>query len=204
MGTYSISIEQASLQGQDRAEVFEFKYGTGILLADGAGCGNQADLAAEQFICAARDSIMNLPFTNDFICIEQILRRIDTYINKDNTGNETTGICAIIHNNQILGASVGDSKCWLFNQEFDYELTMHQYRKPLLGSGSVTAVGFGPMEIDGSIVVGSDGLFNYASIEKIKAVMDKKETNLSKRLIDMVRLPSGQLQDDCSVITYKL
>jgi serine/threonine protein phosphatase PrpC len=204
MGTYSISIEQALSQGHDRAEVFEFKYGTGILLADGAGSSKQAYLAAEQFISLAKDSLLNQPFSDDPLWLEQIFRQIDIQIAKKCGGNETTGICSVIHNNQILGASVGDSKCWLFNQTYDYELTQLQYRKPLLGTGSAIPVGFGPMELNGSIVVGSDGLFNYISIDNIKAVITQNKTNLTELLINNVRLPSGQLQDDCSVVIYKL
>jgi len=57
-------------------------------------------------------------------------------------------------NNSIVGASVGD-------------LTEHQYRKPLLGSGAAI-----PINLDGTLILGSDGLFKYADFSQISQITE--------------------------------
>jgi len=97
--------------------------------------------------------------------------------------------------------SVGESKCWIFGKGFDHELSLMQYRKPLLVSGEAQAIGF-CMEMIGSIVIGSDGLFDYTSIEKIKYEIQDKNTT-AKNLAMLAKEATGGLQDDVSVVLLK-
>ena len=65
-------------------------------------------------------------------------------------------------------------------------------------------MGFGPLEIDGYLVVGSDGLFSYTYAEKIKEVLADCETDQAGvNLVNLVRLTSGALSDDFSVVIYR-
>jgi hypothetical protein len=49
-----------------------------------------------------------------------------------------------------------------------------------------------PVPFDGTLLVASDGLFRYATTHDIVRNLD--------RLVDLVRLPNGALQDDISVV----
>ena len=145
---------------------------------------------------------MNEP-DSDPIHLEEQLRHIDREMFQSVPGGETTALLIIIRNREVTGVSVGDSKVWVFNRDFDYELTKHQYRKPLLGSSTAVPVGFGPFTRDGILVAGSDGLFNYTDSNKIKETIQQTSfESAAASLIDLVRLKSGKLQDDCTVIMY--
>ena len=57
--------------------------------------------------------------------------------------------------------------------------------------------------MDGVLVAGSDGLFNYADLEKVREIVREVSfESIPASLIDPARLRSGKLQDDCSVIIY--
>ena len=132
------------------------------------------------------------------------MREVDVEIYHQSKGAETTAVCVIIKDSIVWGASIGDSECWVFNKEFDYQLTTNQYRKPLLGGGEAIPVAFASFKVDGYSVVGSDGLFKYTTVEEIKGVLNTAAFDkISESLINLVRLQSGALQDDCSVIVYK-
>ncbi len=205
MGNYSYKVEQATKQGQDHANVFEINSYIVLLLADGAGGYKGAGKVSEKFLELITDKIKSGPIPKDFMVLEQIMRDIDSKLFQHSNGSETTAIVTIINDTQVWGVSVGDSQCWMFNNEFNYELTKNQYRKPLLGSGQAIPVGFGPFELNRFIVVGSDGLFNYTSIDSIEKKLCAVDfADVSKSLIELVRLPSGNLQDDCSVVIYKV
>ena len=48
------------------------------------------------------------------------------------------------------------------------DVTQHQRRKPLLGSGVSQATGFGPFALNERILVASDGLLKYAPRDLIR------------------------------------
>jgi serine/threonine protein phosphatase PrpC len=83
-------------------------------------------------------------------------------------------------------------------------VTSHQIRKPLLGRGNVKPVGFGPSPFEGRLLVATDGLFKYGkadTLEEITRAAPIRET--AWRLVDSVRLPSGNLQDDATVHVFE-
>lgn len=69
-----------------------------------------------------------------------------------------------------------------------------------VGTGDAVAVQFGPVPIEGRLLVGTDGLFRYAPPARIAAVANAPsvETGVSE-LIELVRLGNGRLQDDVAV-----
>ncbi|GAB2191633.1 hypothetical protein MAH1_32410 [Sessilibacter sp. MAH1] len=73
-----------------------------------------------------------------------------------------------------------------------------QNLKPLLGSGSTTPIGFGPMDADKSILLGSDGLFKYIKLEEMKLLLSTKTT--AKEIAKLAKQDIGSLQDDVSII----
>ncbi len=203
MSKSTVYIEQANQNGDDRAVAFSLGDSEIILLADGSGGVSGSGIAADEFISSMRQSLSR-KIIADPIALEAELRKIDLSLCNNSLAGETTGIVVVIQGNQAVGASVGDSRCWVFNRRFDFELTRLQYRKPLLGNGQAIPVGFWPLEIDGYLVVGSDGLFNYTSVEKIKKVLADYETDqVGVNLVNLVRLTSGALSDDFSVVVYR-
>ena len=74
--------------------------------------------------------------------------------------------------------------------------------KKRLGSGRVVPVGFHRADLEGTLVVASDGLFGYARPEVVAEVvlatgdLDEAASTLIKR----VRLPGGGLIDDVGVV----
>ena len=144
------------------------------------------------------DRQFHQPFQNE-IQVALLQQELDLEIQENSVAGETTAIIAMIHNNEIVGASVGDSQCWLFDPEFEYELTNLQSRKPLLGSGKATPIGFGPIVFNDRIVLGTDGLFNYTKMANIKAALNLSAIDI----INLAKTKAGTLQDDCSVITCK-
>lgn len=74
-----------------------------------------------------------------------------------------------------------------------------QHRRPMLGSGRATPIGFGPMELNSSLVVGSDGLFSYTKLSSVKELATNKASTASD-MAGLAKNMSGKLNDDVSVI----
>ena len=87
------------------------------------------------------------------------------------------------------------------------ELNSHRSscRKPFLGSDCATAHTFDRPNGLGTLVVGTDGLWKYTSIESIeKQVSEGDAGTLASRLCDLVRLRSGAFPDDVAVATCRI
>jgi hypothetical protein len=77
------------------------------------------------------------------------------------------------------------------------DLTARQHRKLRLGSGRARPVSFLRPKLAGTLLVATNGLFNYARPEKIAAVALGEDLDCAARdLTQLVRLPGGGLQDD--------
>ena len=58
----------------------------------------------------------------------------------------------------------------------------------------------GPVRFDGTLIVGSDGLFKYTSVDAIRTHCDADSADeIARSLIDLVKLPSGDFHDDTTV-----
>jgi len=187
----------------DRAAVYQ-KYDFLVaVVADGAGGMSGASEAADYFLQSVLQKISTeVRDIMDHTYWYQVLAEIDELLYKHPIAGETTGIIAAFNtnNNCIVGASVGDSEAYIISNKYCC-LTEHQYRKPLLGSGAAIPIPFGPITVDGTIILGSDGLFKYTSLSKISQIIQynhPKESVL--RLFDLVKLPNGIFMDDVSVV----
>jgi PPM family protein phosphatase len=104
----------------------------------------------------------------------------------------------------IAGASVGDSRAIMIAEGKFLELTVDQNRKPLLGSGDAEPVGFVSPPLSGILLVGTDGLFNYAKENAILAAVAKSDfQTLPRQCIEMVRLASGDFWDDIGIVAVR-
>jgi len=119
-------------------------------------------------------------------------------------GETTATVCAIEDGRLVGGASVGDSEALLVTESGVVDLTNGKLRKPLLGSGRARPRAFFVRRSTGTIVLGTDGLFKYASHETIASIARRSAIDeVIAGLISAVRLPSGSLQDDIGIVVYR-
>lgn len=78
-------------------------------------------------------------------------------------------------------------------------------RKPLVGAGCRPVAFAAPALGDGVLLVASDGLFSYApGAEVLRIVRAGGElAAMAKALVELVRLRSGALTDDVSVVLVR-
>jgi serine/threonine protein phosphatase PrpC len=185
MFEYAVVVRAMRGAGQDRAAVFARGEGITIALADGAGGTGSGEIAAQAVIDRAR-------VPADDWCAA--LDAIDTL-------GQTTAIVLDVDEHGVRGASVGDSHAWLVRGEEVDVLTADQHRKPLLGDGAQSVAISRDALGDATLVVGSDGLFAYARPRDIARLATGADLDAAVlALVELVRLPTGGLQDDVSVV----
>jgi serine/threonine protein phosphatase PrpC len=119
---------------------------------------------------------------------------------------ESTGVLVGVEANGIFGASVGDSLAWVFCSNKRVQLTQQQERKPMRGTRVSVARAFTESACEGTIVVATDGLWKYTSLELIEnhARNGDAVLRLADELCELVRLRSGAFPDDVAVATCRI
>jgi len=180
--------------GQDVAAVGGLDGALVMVVADGAGGSAGGTEAAVAVLDAASGS--RLAGETNWT---EVLRAVDESLADR---GQTTAVIVQILGDKISGASVGDSAAWLFTPATSVELTERQRRKPLVGSGHCTPVPFTANFAAGSVLVlGSDGLFKYAKRQAIEQLA--RSGAPASAFVDLVRLPTGGLQDDVAVVVCR-
>ena len=175
-----------------------------IVVADGAGGIEGGATAAQLSIAAITGSRMIPTLTRQPSFWENTLSMLDAYIFNASDAGECAVVIAAIVDGHLVGASVGDAGARLFTKAEDHNLTSAQHVKPLLGSAVAEAVPFGPIRFDGTLVVGSDGLFKYATVDAIRERCTRPSADeIDRTLIELVKLPSGDYHDDTTVAVCK-
>ena len=187
--------------GQDRLAIQQFDDRIVLVVADGAG-GTRGGAEAAQFAC---DRVMQFAAASAGSARDwtERLHAIDHELSKSDLGGQTTVVVAEIWNGRVSGASVGDSQAWLVSPRGEMlDLTEDQQRKPLLGAGTAGPCPFGPIEMHGArLLLATDGLFQYAAQNKVVNVTAARVIpRAPSLLIDLARLPNGELQDDVAVV----
>jgi len=182
-------------EGDDRCLVLAYADRVVIAVADGAGgTGRGAEAAA--FLV----ELVNERSRDGRFDVVELLRTCDMQLAQAGSSGETTAVVAIVDENGIVGASVGDSGAWIVDATTHVDLTCGQVRKPLIGSGAAVPVAFDHSALNGTLLVASDGLFKYGNAARIREIASESELDVvAERLIDNVRLRSGRLQDDVAV-----
>jgi serine/threonine protein phosphatase PrpC len=137
----------------------------------------------------------------------EVLTDADRQICTDTQCGETTCVVVGIRRDCIEGASVGDSGAWLIAPDSHRDLTRIQQRKPFLGSSEALPIPFRADFTDARnlLLVATDGLLKYASPDAIcRCARSTDFPDAPKALIDLVRMPSGGLQDDVAVAVARL
>ncbi|MCE2026693.1 PP2C family protein-serine/threonine phosphatase [Sessilibacter corallicola] len=195
---FSDYLESADRKGDDELLVVEKNQVIWFCLSDGAG-GTGNGSVASRFIVDSFKAVMSSDEFKSPDNFETFLRKIDKALFQSNLASEATVIVGKIENNVVMGASVGDSQAWFYASNYTYQLTSLQYRRPLLGSGRCVAVGFGPLELQRYLLIGSDGLFNYCQQKTLRAVLANKKVK-AESVAKCVERFGGKLNDDLSVI----
>jgi serine/threonine protein phosphatase PrpC len=197
MWTVASAVQGARGAGQDRVVTDGDGDRWLLVLADGAGGSGGGAGAAEAVVAGV---VAQLRRSASALEIEDSLTACD----RAPLGGETTAVVVVVDGSEVRGASVGDSEAWLINRRNrDVRvLTEYQVRKPLLGrSEAIVAAFAAAATVDDVLLIGSDGLFKYIARAKLLALVAATDVvALPAALIAAVRLPSGGLQDDVSVI----
>jgi len=190
---------------QDRAEFFERDPVVVLVVADGAGGIGGGAEAAEYLVRKVEQAVDGAEDLDDSALWCRLLAEADAGLLDDPESGETTAVVAACTATRIVGASAGDSGCWLLTgiggSARAIHLTHHQQHKPLLGSGEAFPVPFEAGFPEGTVLVASDGLLKYSPMERIApVVLGYAVDEAVDRLVDLVRLKSGCVQDDVSVV----
>jgi serine/threonine protein phosphatase PrpC len=189
----AIRIVPANRVGEDRAAAFTVPNGQLLVLADGAGGTSGGAAAADAVL--ARASVFSPTSAPD--CVH-VLETVDRALAEL---GQTTAILLVVSAGRVFGASVGDSTAWLLDGSHALDLTENQDRKPLLGSGRAKPAPFGPFDLRGRVLLGSDGLFKYVDVDRIRDIATNLPlASVPDTLVAAARLPSGGLQDDIAII----
>jgi len=193
-------IEAAAGSGQDRILWLEDASLIGVALADGMGGMGGGTLAAESAVQYTMEALGEAPGLVLAPQWPELFNSIDKRVNGTRDAGETTLVALETDGLVVCGASAGDSEAWIIKGGLVNDLTKHQMRKPLVGSGQADPVSFTGKLDGGLLLVASDGLFRYTNAPKICEVAKRVPLpDLPKALVDLVRLKSGKLQDDVSV-----
>jgi serine/threonine protein phosphatase PrpC len=182
---------------QDKVAIFAETDRCVIVVADGAGGTGSGGKAAAAVVDAVR---LSAETTDTSAGWSGVLRQIDAQIGP----GQSTAVVVDVKSDRICGASAGDSQAWVVKGADIADLTLHQRRKPLLGSGEAEPVGFTYGPLDGLLLVATDGFCNYVKrTEIVKIIPYDDFATLPKRLISLVRLRSGGLNDDVGIVVCR-
>lgn len=189
---HAIEIAPRRGEGQDRALVLPCEHGVVVAVADGAGGTAGGERAAKAVVDRVA-SVASHAYDWTMLLAELDHAQIGY--------GQTTAVVLWVTTSKIVGACAGDSGAWIVRADGVEDITSHQHRKPLIGDGAVvTPIECGPLA-GGTLLVASDGLLGYAKRDDIARIARGADlAAAAKGLIELVRLPSGQLPDDVSVV----
>jgi PPM family protein phosphatase len=183
---------------EDQVKVIDLEDGVVIAIADGAG-GTGAGAEASETVVREIAATASLEHDAQTWC--GILRQIDQRVGV----GESTCVVVACSSNSFVGVCVGDSQAWFIADGELQDLTKDRIRKPLLGSGEAVPVGFSHPLALGLLLVATDGFCNYVRRDRLmKEILWIDFAVLPRKLVEMVRLPSGDLWDDIGIVACRL
>lgn len=194
------ALASSRRHSEDRAEVFERDDAVVVVVADGAGGLRGGATAADAFVLAVSSAVADDAFDVENVAAwSSVFRKTDAELAAKMSG-ETTGILVVLTPRGLLGVSAGDSEAWVITESGIDNLTASQSKKRL-GSGRAAPAAFFRPTLDAVLVVGSDGLFKCADAEAItEAARAGGPQEVTEKLVELVRLPSGAYQDDVGIV----
>ena len=197
---FATAADSFRVRSEDRVVVLRAGEADVVCVADGSGGMSGAANAAEMFVSGVKRNVDdgNVKLT-DAAAWVSLLEALDAEIKRHPFAGETTGIALAVTATAVVGASVGDSRAWLFADSAQ-ELTEEQVRTPRLGTGHAVPKSFAA-PAHGRLVVGTDGLFDHASIDDISAIVRTSQSyDAADALIGLLRARFRTLPDDVAVV----
>jgi len=192
-------VESYRSAPEDFVHVFQHDQLAAFVVADGAGGVGGGARAAQLVVRAFEDEIGGLSAsraTPEMWC--EFLLRLDGQIERDSDAGESTAVVVVVRDNEVVGASVGDSEAWVVVRDGNHEVLTSGQHKSRLGSGRANPVGFRATVANSVIIAATDGLFNYAPAEAIRSVL--RATPTPENLVALARSRSGKLYDDVGLV----
>jgi serine/threonine protein phosphatase PrpC len=201
--SFASAFGSSSSASEDRAEVLAWRDDLVVVVADGAGGMRGGACAADAVIEAVGGALASPGFdARSEAKWVLVLESLDRDLAARMLG-ETTAVVVVAGEAGVLCVSAGDSEACIVTPSRVDDLTAGQGRKRL-GSGRAALAEFRRARLDGVLVVGTDGLFKYASPGSIAAASLAEGCDVAARsLVDLVRLPSGGLHDDAAVVVVR-
>ena len=192
-------IQAGGSELQDSADIFWCGSNLVLVVADGAG-GISGGAKAAQFVVSSLKKRLASIVCN-LESLNKLLTSIDREMAASGAYGETTCVVVVLSATGIIGTSVGDSGALIFSNSGITNQTANQARRPFVGSGQSTPVGFSDGPLNGTLLVASDGLLKYTSREKIAAAINADNLDsVTEDLFALVKYPSGAFPDDVSVL----
>jgi len=190
-------IEQRDSAGQDRLEINHHGNSTTVVIADGAGGTSGGEEAANYIV----STLSEKSYPQVGVVLMDVILGIDSHLINSERMGESTVVLISFEGHQFTGVVAGDSEVYFYSLGKLTNLAEHKQPKPLLGStGCIPAVFQGELG-SGRLLACSDGLWKYINRENIisnLALPDVEES--ADALLNAIRLPSGQVQDDVSFV----
>lgn len=187
-------------ESEDRIAVIEREDVLVVVLADGAGGMQGGATAADTFLTAVRARLAMPIDPYDMRAWSELFAATDASLH-DVLGGETTAIIVVVGESGIAGVSVGDSEAWIVSGASIDRLTSTQDRRRI-GSGRAKPVVFHRRALEGTLVVGSDGLFKYVKPASIASCC--QGSDVANALVTQPKLASGDYPDDVCVAVVTL
>jgi serine/threonine protein phosphatase PrpC len=196
---YATAAATAGGCTQDRVEIFEHDETLIVVVADGAGGLGGGAVASDAVMGAVRARIAERPFdAYDIRAWSHLFTTTDAALARRREAGETTAIVVVVGPYGVVGVSAGDSEAWIIGARPD-RLTAQQERARI-GTGRCHSTPFHRRQLDGVLVVASDGLFKNVRSEALTmACATADATTIAKALIELPRLRSGAYPDDVTV-----
>ncbi|MFK7987244.1 MAG: SpoIIE family protein phosphatase [Sandaracinaceae bacterium] len=194
--------------GHDRAAVFRNEIDSPdhllIVVADGAGSQRGATAAVDLLIDGVRERFERRSRPLGPVGLRRELERLDALLRDEADGGQSTAVLIEVVGDAFWGASVGDSGAWLVLGDEHLDLTRGQDRKWRLGTGFATPRAFGPMPLLGTLMVGTDGLFECAAPDHLSGQISAAPLEaIARSLVHTVRTPDGGLRDDLALVLLR-
>lgn len=223
---------------EDNYFIYHNEMLAGGMVADGMGGENSGEIASKMAVDIIKHHIIcNFDPSMDYMQIAEIIREAYLVANREiykqsqkqeNEGMGTTATLAIVYDNKLIIAHVGDSRCYCVDDNGINQLTTdHSYVGELLRSGKISendamyhpnknmitrALGAEPMiKIDmnitsynnQTILLCSDGLTNMISDEQIYDIL-KQSITLDSAIDKMIELANKKGgNDNITAIVFK-
>ena len=194
-----LETSAGNAENQDHGAIIHSGKSLVLVIADGVGGLSGGTEAAIMAVNLVRQHAATLDGPDSYVAM---LRNLDQEIAQNKIAGQTTCIVAAVTDDYVNGASIGDSGAWIIGENDFVDLTRAQNRRPFAGSGNAVPVSFSHKMKNGEhLLLATDGLFKYTSPERITATCRLHSIeSVPKKLIELVRYPSGALPDDTTII----